>query len=64
MNQRQKELIETGLRAVKQSREQRDLAVLLEGMASGFEGRLVNADTDGLCFTVEIADIEESRKAV
>lgn len=56
MNPRQKELIETAIRAVKQSREQRDLDVLLEGMAAGFEGKLVNADTDNAVFAVEVPD--------
>lgn len=61
MNARQKELIEAGLKAVRQSREQRDLDVLLEGMAAGLEGRLVNADTDNLVFNVELPDIQEEK---
>lgn len=58
MNARQKELIETALEAVKLSREQRDLNVLLEGMAAGLEGKLVNADTDKREFSVEVPDEE------
>lgn len=61
MNPRQKELIETALQAVKQSREQRDLNVLLEGMAAGFEGKLLNADTDAMLFNVEVPDIKEEK---
>ena len=63
MNPRQKELIETALKAVENSREKRDLNVLLEGMAAGFEGKLVNCDTDQMVFSVEVPDIQEEKEA-
>lgn len=61
MNARQKEILSTALNAVKQSREQRDLDVLLEGMAAGLEGKLLNADTDQMVFSVEVPDIQEEK---
>lgn len=61
MNDRQAGLVQTAFLAVKNSREQRDLDVLLEGMASGLEGKLLNADTDAKVFNVEIPDIQEEK---
>jgi hypothetical protein len=60
MNQKQAELINAAHQAVKQSREQRDMDVLLEGIAAGLEGKLVNADTDTSVFTVEVPDEKTS----
>lgn len=59
MNEKQKTLIETALKAVKQSREQRDLDVLLEGIASGLDGKLIDCNTDTGTFSVEVPDIEK-----
>jgi len=56
MNPKQAELINAAHQAVKQSREQRDLDVLLEAMAAGMEGKLQNADTDARVFTIEVPD--------
>lgn len=61
MNDRQRELINAAHQAVKQSREQRDMDVLLEGMASGLEGKLINADTDQGVFDIEVPDIQEEK---
>lgn len=58
MTARQKELLSLAYKAVEESREKRDLNVLLEGMATFLEGRLVSADTTAGCFNVEIPDAE------
>jgi len=59
MNPKQAELINAAHQAVKQSREQRDLDVLLEGMAAGLEGKLIDCNTDTGTFSVEVPDIDE-----
>lgn len=43
---------------VVSERAKRELDLLLEGMAAGMEGRLVNADTDKKIFNIEIDDVD------
>jgi hypothetical protein len=54
MNDKQAALINTahGLAASAK----RDLDLLLEGIASGLDGKLVNADTDKKLFNLEVPD--------
>lgn len=59
MNAKQAELISAALQAVEQSREKQQLHALLSGIAAGLEGKLLNADTDSLQFSVEVPDIDQ-----
>ena len=55
MSDRQAALLSAAF--VFRERAQRELDLLLEGMASGFEGRLINADTDKKVFNIEVEDV-------
>lgn len=56
MTDRQVQLVNIAHAAAAQAK--RELDLLLEGMASGLEGKLVNADTDKREFSVEVPDEE------
>ena len=63
MTGRQVELLNAAHKAVEESREKRDLLLLLEGMASGMEGKLLDANTDQKTFSLEVPDIEDKKEA-
>lgn len=56
MNDRQAELINSAFLVAKNAK--RELDLLLEGMASGLEGKLIDADTDKRVFNLETPDEE------
>lgn len=56
MNDKQAALI--GAAFVLAAKAKRELDLLLEGIASGLEGKLVNADTDNKVFHIEIEDVD------
>lgn len=54
MNDRQASLLSEAFLIAQKAK--RELDLLLEGMAAGMEGRIVNADTDARVFHIEIED--------
>lgn len=59
MTDRQAALL--GAAFVFKERAQRELELLLEGMATGIEGQIVNADVDRKVFVVEVPDTQAEK---